>query len=72
MNQKSLLQVQIRCKSVPGESDDLGEKPEDGNKSVKKAAPPKTKTISASTEFNDKDLEELEEKEKNVHERNGR
>ena len=53
-----------KMQSVPGESDDLGEKPEDGNKSVKKAAPPKTKTISASTEFNDKDLEELEEKKK--------
>lgn len=53
-----------KMQSVPGESHDLGEKPEDGNKSVKKAAPPKTKTISASTEFNDEDLEELEEKKK--------
>ena len=53
-----------KMQSVPGEKEDLGEKPEDGNKSVKKAAPPKTKTISASTEFNDEDLEELEEKKK--------
>lgn len=53
-----------KMQSVPGEKEDLGEKPEDGNKSVKKAAPPKAKTISASTEFNDEDLEELEEKKK--------
>ena len=53
-----------KMQTVAGEKNDLGEKPEDAAKKVKKASPPQTKTISASTEFDMEDVEELEEKKK--------
>jgi hypothetical protein len=53
-----------KMQTVAGEKNDLGEKPEDAAKKVKKASPPQTKTISASTEFDMEDAEELEEKKK--------
>jgi hypothetical protein len=51
-----------KMQSVSGETEDLGEKPEAAASKMKKAAQPKT--ISASTEFDMEDAEELEEKKK--------
>jgi hypothetical protein len=51
-----------KMQSVSGETVDLGEKPEAAASKMKKAAQPKT--ISASTEFDMEDAEELEEKKK--------
>ena len=62
--QKKSAASPYKMQSMPGEKEDLGEKPENANKRMKKAAPPQTKTISASTELDMEDMEELEEKKK--------
>ena len=53
-----------KMQTVAGEKEDLGDEPKGALNKIKKASPPKTKPISASTEIDMENAEELEEKKK--------